>query len=1440
MNVPQYILRISALVIALIIAPIITGGFFGDEAAAQTLLVEDQFSSSFPSGGTGWSGDWTRSSTSNDVAYQSNDSGRIRIRDAGSMERTVAVDLSGYTSVTLTVRYRLIGLEAGETALIRVNDGGGWRTLLTLANNDDDNIWYVATYNIASVSGVQVGFEINADENNDRFFVNYVQIHGVEASSSGLGISATPTSISENGGTTTVTVTNDGSSSVSVTLSSSNTGIATVSPTNAVTIAAGASYDFTVTGVDNGVPNATQTVTITASGGGETATVDIDVIDDDQALYFDPATIAVTEGSAAVTVQLCLTPVSASNVTVDLTVDIADEITLTETSVTISGGSTCSSTTIDVAVDGNDLLEEVVKYLVVTATDSSGTPTYADGTLNVTVLDDDVAAILLVITPNSFSENGGTTTGRVSRGPSTSGPLTVALNSSDTGEATVPASVTIPDGDDYVEFTITGVDDSDEDGPQNVVITATAGSLEDTATVTVNDDELVYGPVTSIHSQAFPTALFIASYDWLATFFDENQQKGDSRDPDTDNFNKILLKDSNLFPLYTATINDTEFPNITSRNTDFMNDYMNRSVAAAPNYINTTTYIPTGDGLWDIKAVGMRSSLDWVFVTDPANHNIRRYQFAKHQGFYYELDFSDIIGTLGDPSLIDSDDSMMECDTGHCSDGEWYVVEDTSGWFNCNPGGNVMYYPKKIGNAQNSVTGTFSFTITLPDAVLPLASLPIDFIVDGHDASSELTAYLNKDDATEQTSASTDLDKLNQASCGMESTTFTNIDDTFDIDASTSGVQVEITVDADKNHGGMIIAGITINQADRQDRGFGVDMGGGLYYDYTDAQREARWNDIGTFLETVPPRSYRGYAGYRQLDTALRSDGGIASPKPNIGYGFQTNTSFDTAENVRFKNPRDIDLYRDYFDVGNGGPTYVFVADTMNSRIQVFMNATGSAGETGASFPVRPVRVKGPNDTAGGSTAYESNELAKRIHQNITGESTGFGDGRKADWRQSLVNYTSGGSAFIENTVGQGEFFYPHGVAVDQDPDTKDVYVFVADTYNHRIQVFRDATGVSYHNITSKRFDFEYETGWGSYPLPAYDVLTSYGPVSPGPYNFSYPKGIDVARFANNSSYLYVVDSKNARVMKYLISEDESGIQSISAANGYGYDDSASAFANDVLSEAGAKMDSTGTSPGFLNPQDVASGYNGFFLYESDGGNGVKFLNNYMFYVTDYARNDTSTTQAPLNMRVMQFIDVPHNLDLNGVWLPWATETIDLPEGGPVEQSIFSTFDDRFGSYNSRGESTSSYSARPGPPENSGTDNVFTERPVGIATLAWNTTEPFDMRVTDGTDIFLNGATIGLGVAFEVGAASGQYFSFPESDLAEYTNYRASVNGRRIGEVHVFWYNNDGSYRTHASDASAPFEFDSDNTQGYMKVIATDTDFKYSGRSGTQIFRLSN
>jgi uncharacterized delta-60 repeat protein len=99
--------------------------------------------------------------------------------------------------------------------------------------------------------------------------------------------------------------------------------------------------------------------------------------------------------------------------------------------------------------------------------------------LNIECLEDRwlPGSLTLSLAAPSILENAGpgATTGTVTRsGMDLSNPLTVWLSSTDTTEATVPASVIIPVGQASANFPVNAVDDAIFDGPQSVGIQATA------------------------------------------------------------------------------------------------------------------------------------------------------------------------------------------------------------------------------------------------------------------------------------------------------------------------------------------------------------------------------------------------------------------------------------------------------------------------------------------------------------------------------------------------------------------------------------------------------------------------------------------------------------------------------------------------------------------------------------------------------------------------------------------------------------------------------------------------------------------------------------------------------------------------------------------------------------------------------------------------------
>ena len=106
---------------------------------------------------------------------------------------------------------------------------------------------------------------------------------------------------------------------------------------------------------------------------------------------------------------------------------------------------------------------------------SASSPGYVstERTLDVT----DHETLSLAFSATSISENGGSTQATLTRSNTDiANSLVVQLTSSDTTEATVPATVTIPAGQASVTFQVTAVDDTLLDGTQRIAIRAEAAA----------------------------------------------------------------------------------------------------------------------------------------------------------------------------------------------------------------------------------------------------------------------------------------------------------------------------------------------------------------------------------------------------------------------------------------------------------------------------------------------------------------------------------------------------------------------------------------------------------------------------------------------------------------------------------------------------------------------------------------------------------------------------------------------------------------------------------------------------------------------------------------------------------------------------------------------------------------------------------------------------
>lgn len=254
-----------------------------------------------------------------------------------------------------------------------------------------------------------------------------------------------------------------------------------------VTIPAGqTSVTFDIGIVDDSELDLTQPAVVTASADGHVPdSALLQVVDNETAALTVTLPASATEGDGVLAGQGTVTVSVAPTVDVVVNLSSSDASELTVPgSVTIPAGQT--SATFNLSIQ-NDTLIDGKQTASVTAHVNGWT----DGSASMDILE---GTRLTVTLPASAKEGDSplTSSCRVNIPFSISTDVVVSLSSSDTSEATVPATVTIRAGQKSSTFTLTIVNDTLLDGTQPVVITAFSdGIISGEGTIQITDNEVV-------------------------------------------------------------------------------------------------------------------------------------------------------------------------------------------------------------------------------------------------------------------------------------------------------------------------------------------------------------------------------------------------------------------------------------------------------------------------------------------------------------------------------------------------------------------------------------------------------------------------------------------------------------------------------------------------------------------------------------------------------------------------------------------------------------------------------------------------------------------------------------------------------------------------------------------------------------------------------------
>ncbi|MBF0286917.1 MAG: S8 family serine peptidase, partial [SAR324 cluster bacterium] len=468
------------------------------------------------------------SSDSNYNGVNPNDSNIINIDD--ETEGLIVSTISGDTTEeggTATITIRLTKQPSSdvtiETSIADTTEASidsssfifttaNWNTsqILTLTGLDDSitdgNQLFVLALSASSV------------DTNYNTFTHDVDIINIDDETAGLIVSSISGDTTESGGSATFTVrlTKQPSTNVTIPISISDTTEGSVS-TSSLTFTNSnwnATQSVTVTGIDDNIIDGNQTLSIilgtVSSSDSDYNGLSINNVavknDDNDTAEFTVSSFSenITESGDTATFTVYLNSQPTTDVTIGVSSDDTTEATVFPSSLTFSRSNwnTAQSITVtgvsDNTVDGD---QTVTLNLAAASSSDSNYNGVNPSDVSISVTDIDTASITVSSTSANTTESGGTATFSIQLTSQPTGDVTIAVSSSDTTEGSVsPSFLTFTSNNWNTEqtVTITGIDDSQDDGDQTFTISFAASSTDsnyngldssDVSVTNADDDE---------------------------------------------------------------------------------------------------------------------------------------------------------------------------------------------------------------------------------------------------------------------------------------------------------------------------------------------------------------------------------------------------------------------------------------------------------------------------------------------------------------------------------------------------------------------------------------------------------------------------------------------------------------------------------------------------------------------------------------------------------------------------------------------------------------------------------------------------------------------------------------------------------------------------------------------------------------------------------------
>ena len=342
----------------------------------------------------------------------------------------------------------------------------------------------------------------------------------------------TPDTITEDGGTSTVTATLTGASSEALTLTVAAQAVTpavaddfTLSAAKTLTIAAGATSStgtVTITAVDNDVDAAAKEVTVSAAASGghgvaAPANRTLTITDDDPTLVTG-GNVSVGEGDGNATLTLSVTRVSGDTSvvqgTVTPTAGTAGSADYTATAVSFTIAADKSSAGVEIPITDDSVVEGTEQFTAAIAVTSPSDGTFAGGTApTVTITDDDTGVLALAISDASVAE-----------AQDAAFALTVTLKNSSGDDLTLPEDLTVKVTPKFTAGTgnAAAADLSDNTAK---TVTITKGSSSAAASFGIEDDALDEPDEAlafKLTADSLPTGVTLGSATEVAATIEDN------------------------------------------------------------------------------------------------------------------------------------------------------------------------------------------------------------------------------------------------------------------------------------------------------------------------------------------------------------------------------------------------------------------------------------------------------------------------------------------------------------------------------------------------------------------------------------------------------------------------------------------------------------------------------------------------------------------------------------------------------------------------------------------------------------------------------------------------------------------------------------------------------------------------------------------------------